>query len=256
MGDCRKQPPPTGDKNKHIKKQDMGSNDFSDFGDFSSFGDFVGFGESELTEDHPAADDEIVENAAVAKRAHRRTKLCTELSQRYEYRRAFSEVRMLEAMKYVKLRQGHTYNFITAGDVDSLTYLKVVLNQHDLDFVLLSTWCMSAEDILQIQQWHEAGRIKRFDMYLGEIFPGSYRVEWQMVKSFYQSHPEVGRVAVFKNHSKIYAGCNEAENFYFGIQTSANINTNPRTEQGSITVDKGIYDFYKDYFDGIKSFEK
>ena len=69
---------------------------------------------------------------------------------------------MLEAMKYVKLRRGHTYNFITAGDVDSLTYLKVVLNQHDLDFVLLSTWCMSAEDILQIQQWYEAGRIKRF----------------------------------------------------------------------------------------------
>ena len=44
--------------------------------------------------------------------------------------------------------------------------------------------------------------------------------------------------------------------FYFGIQTSANINTNPRTEQGSITIDKGIFDFYKEYFDGIKSFEK
>lgn len=234
----------------------MGNNDFSGFADFGNFGDFAGFGESEPADDYPAADDEAAENSAVAKRAHRRTKVCTELSQRYEYRRAFSEVRMLEAMKYVKLRQGHTYNFITAGDVDSLTYLKVVLNQHDLDFVLLSTWCMSAEDILQIQQWYEAGRIKRFDMYLGEIFPGSYRVEWQMVKSFYQLHPEAGRVAVFKNHSKIYAGCNEAENFYFGIQTSANINTNPRTEQGSITVDKGIYDFYKDYFDGIKSFEK
>ena len=26
-------------------------------------------------------------------------------------------------------------------------------------------------------------------------------------------------------------------------------------EEGSITVDKGIFDFYKDYFDGIKSFE-
>ena len=45
------------------------------------------------------------------------------------------------------------------------------------------------------------------------------------------------------------------DKFAFGIQMSANINTNPRTEQACITIDRGIYDFYKDYFDGINSFE-
>lgn len=208
--------------------------------------------EQPTQEDMPDSIDEKVNG----KRTHRRTKLCTELSQRYEYRRAFSEVRLLEAMQYVRLQNGCTYNFITAGDVDSLSYLKVVLNQHDLDYVLCSTWCMSAEDILQLQLWYEQKCIKKLDLYLGEIFPGSYRVEWTMIKKFYEEHPEAGRVAVFKNHSKIYAGCNVADGFYFGIQTSANINTNPRTEQGSITVDKGLFDFYKDYFDGIVSFEK
>ena len=43
--------------------------------------------------------------------------------------------------------------------------------------------------------------------------------------------------------------------FAFGIQTSANINTNPRTENGCITIDRELYEFYKAYFDGIKSFE-
>lgn len=191
-----------------------------------------------------------------AKKAKRRTKACTELSQRYEYRRAFSEVKLLEAMDYVRLENGVTYNFITAGDVDSLSYLKVVLNQHVLDYCLLSTWRMAAEDILQVQQWHEEGKIKHFDMYLGEIFPSSYKIEWAMVRTFYEQHPDVGRVAIFRNHSKIYAGCNYEDEFYFGIQTSANINTNPRTEQGSITVEKGIFEFYKEYFDGIKSFVK
>ena len=216
-----------------------------------------GFGSAGMQSDQVqrAAGKEDAEDAAGAKRAHRRTKACVELSQRYEYRRAFSEVQMLDAMKHVRLQDGATYNFITAGDVDSLSYLKVVLNQHDLDFVLLSTWCMSAEDILQIQQWYEDGRIKHFDMYLGEIFPGSYRIEWAMVKDFYQHHPDAGRAAIFKNHSKIYAGCNFSENFYFGIQTSANVNTNPRTEQGCITIDKALFDFYKEYFDGIRSFE-
>lgn len=31
--------------------------------------------------------------------------------------------------------------------------------------------------------------------------------------------------------------------------------TNPRTENGCITISNEIYKFYKDYFDGIKSFE-
>ena len=190
------------------------------------------------------------------KKTRRRTTKCLELSPKYEYRRAFSEVKLLEAMEYVELKDGHTYNFITAGDVDSLSYLKIVLNRHNLDYMPCSTWCMASEDVLQLQQWWENKKICKFDMYLGEIFPNSYRVEWAMVQDFYREHPEAGRAAVFRNHSKIYAGCNVKENFYFGIQTSANINTNPRTENGSITVDRGIYDFYKAYFDGINSFIK
>lgn len=62
-----------------------------------------------------------------------------------------------------------------------------------------------------------------------------------------------GRIAVFKNHSKIYAGI--GNKFAFGIETSANINTNPRAENGCITINAELFQFYKDYFDGIKSFE-
>ena len=63
----------------------------------------------------------------------------------------------------------------------------------------------------------------------------------------------VSRLCVFRNHSKIYAG--EGDKFSFAIETSANINTNPRTEQGVITIDRGLYEFYKSYFDRIESFE-
>lgn len=227
-----------------------------DNGNLFDFGSFD-FGFDSHDDTQPEEKQEInAEDVINGKKTRRRTKEYTELSQRYEYRRAFSEVQMLDAMNHVKLQDGCSYNFITAGDVDSLSYLKVVLNQHSLDYVLCSTWCMAAEDILQLTQWYDAGRIKRIDMYMGEIFPGSYRVEWKMVKDFYKAHPDVGRVAIFKNHSKIYAGYNEADAFYFGIQTSANINANPRTEQGCITIDKGLFDFYKDYFDDIISFEK
>ena len=69
--------------------------------------DFANFGKGQAPSETEAAmaSDEGADAAdrAESKRAHRRTKECTELSQRYEYRRAFSEVRMLEAMKYVPL---------------------------------------------------------------------------------------------------------------------------------------------------------
>lgn len=245
-------------KSNRLKKHNYTSMESSfNFGDNSSLFSGFGFGdESPSATDHETDGDAEECQSAAAKRSHRRTKECTELSERYEYRRAFSEVRMLEAMEHVRLEKGVTYNFITAGDVDSLTYLKIVLNQHSLDYLLLSTWCMAAEDILQLRMWYEEGRIRKMDMYVGEIFPNSYRIEWGMVRKFYSDHPEAGRAAVFRNHSKIYAGFNEEDGFFFGIQTSADINTNPRTEQGSITVDKGLFDFYKDYFDGIVSFEK
>ncbi len=194
---------------------------------------------------------------AKGKKSHRRVKACEELSQKYIMQRCWSEVNLLESMQYKPLKSGLAYHFITGGDVDSLSFLKVVLNQQRaLDYLLCSTWVISAEDMLQVRYWYEEGRIKHLDMYLGEIFPNQYKIEWGMVQSFYNDYPEAGRVAVFRNHCKVYAGYNEAADFYFGIQTSANANTNPRIEQASIITERVLYEFYREFFDGIKSFVK
>lgn len=185
------------------------------------------------------------------KGSRRRTTACLELSNRYLYRRAFSETQLLDVVDF-DYKPGHSYHFITGGDVDSLSFLKTILRQQNLDYLLFSTWCMAAEDILQIDEWMENGKIKKMDAYLGEIFPSTYRIEYQMLQDLFQRR-QCGRIAIFKNHSKIYAGY--GDKFPFAIESSANINTNPRTENGCITVDQGLYQFYRDFFDGIKSFE-
>lgn len=199
----------------------------------------------------PAEIQKEDDSARVAKNK-RRTTACIELSTRYEYRRAFSEMRLLDACKTFDFRQGHSYHFITAGDVDSLSYLKAILRSRSLTHVLISTWCMSAEDILQLRQWQEDGRLSTIDLYVGEIFPNTYKVEWSMLRDWDEAGG-LNRLCVFRNHSKIYAGV--SGDFAFVVETSANVNTNPRTEQGVVTIDRGLYDFYKEYFDGIKSFE-
>jgi hypothetical protein len=180
-------------------------------------------------------------------------KRSTNIKRRHQntYRRAFSETQLLDIVD-LDFKDGDSYHFITGGDVDALSYLKIVLRQQDLDYLLFSTWCMASEDVWQFKDWLEAGKIKKIDAYVGEIFPGTYRLEYKMLKPLIESYG--GRVAVFRNHSKIFAGY--GDKFYFGIETSANINTNPRTENGCITIDRGLFEFYKAYFDGIVSFEK
>jgi hypothetical protein len=185
------------------------------------------------------------------KKTHRRNTECIIRSDKNIYRKAYSETQLLDVLGF-DFKDGESYHCITAGDVDSLSYLKCVLRQQNLNYCLLSTWCMAGDDILQIEEWLENGKIKKLDCYLGEIFPGSYKMEWQKLNQVFEKY-KCGRIAVFKNHSKIYAGY--GEKFAFGIETSANINTNPRTENGCLTIGNEIFDFYKGYFDKIKSFE-
>jgi hypothetical protein len=183
--------------------------------------------------------------------SRRRTTEVYELSDKYLYRRAFGEDKLLEAMGVDEFRQGHSYHIITGGNVDSLSFLKVILLHQNIKFMMMSTWCMAAEDVEQLKEWFKAGKIECLDTYVGEIFPSQYRIEWDMLKKFYQQN-RVGRLAYFKNHSKIYAGV--GDKFPFVIESSANVNTNPRTEQAVITIDRGLVDFYFSYFNKIKSF--
>ena len=169
-----------------------------------------------------------------------------------EFRKAFSEVALLELMNYQPLEMGVQYNFITAGDVDALSYLKIVMNQHDLDHLIVSTWCMSQKDAEDIAAWVNDGRIKAMDFYVGEILPSGDKAAWRVLKNLYEEKPDLGKLIAFRNHAKIFAGLNEKEHFYFGLQSSANINTNPRCEQACLTTDKELYEFYKDYFDKIR----
>jgi hypothetical protein len=198
-------------------------------------------------------DEDVQTIETPAKQTRRRSTACIERKTSQVYRRAFSETQLLDVLPD-GFKEGYSYNFLTAGDVDALSYLKLILRHQDLEYCLFSTWCMAADDVLQFEEWLISGKIKKLDAYVGEIFPGTYKHEYAKLKQVIRDHANGGRIAVFKNHSKIFAG--KGEKFSFGIQTSANINTNPRTENGCITIDKGLFEFYKEYFDGIQSFVK
>ena len=145
------------------------------------------------------------EPKAKTKKQHGRVTACIELSEKFLYRRAYGEDQLFEQLGLSPLKDGHSYHCITGGNVDSLSYLKFILQHNKLDYCLFSTWCMSGEDILQFDKWIEEGKIKKLDAYVGEIFPTSYLVEWKMLNDLF-ARRQCGRLVCFRNHSKIFAG--------------------------------------------------
>lgn len=169
---------------------------------------------------------------------------------RHISRKASSEEALSKALDWY-FSDGDCYHCFSFGDVDSLTFFKHVLRQQRVYYLALSTWCMAGEDVDDLREWHRRGMLGRVDFYVGEIFPGSYPEVYDAVLDFLQECG--GRLAVFRNHSKVMAVV--GEHFDCLIESSANVNTNPRSENTVITVDRQLVREYIELFNGIRSFD-
>ena len=174
-----------------------------------------------------------------------------EIRNQHLFHRLKSE-RHLEELLPDKIKRGASYHFISGGDVDSFSFLQWLLRKTPVDRLLCSTWCISKVDIEEYHRLIRLGRIRRLDFYVGEILPGSFPEEYAQLGEICRDCG--GRLAVFRNHSKVMAAI--GEKFSFVIESSANINTNPRTEQTVVTIDRRLADFYFEFFDEIISFDK
>lgn len=173
---------------------------------------------------------------------------------KYAYRRAFSEMELLESLAApdFQFQEGWCYCFMSRGDVDLLSYLKLVLQHQNVERLIVSAWKTDETDIKLIRKWMEYGRIAHLDIYLGRMYAygKERRYDIRRFRGILEGLPEC-TVKVFRNHSKIIAG--KGEKFNFVIQGSANMNTNVNAENVCIIIDDAAYDFYSSFFKDIKS---
>lgn len=167
-------------------------------------------------------------------------------------RRIKSELALEDVMPW-HFEQGTAYHCFSFGDVDALTYLRAIIKQQRVEYALLSTWCMAVTDVEEITKWIDHGDLGRIDFYVGEIFQASYAPVYIMLRDLVNRFG--GRVAIFRNHSKVMAGF--GERFDFAVESSANVNTNPRSEATVVTIDTDLARWYKaEIFDNIQSFNR
>lgn len=170
--------------------------------------------------------------------------------ERHITRRAMSEASLYEVIDW-HLEEGASYHCISGGDVDSLSYLRAIVKQQPLDYCLISTWCMAMTDAKEIGAWVEKGLVKRLDLYIGEIFmqrdPDIYAYFRDEIMPMMG-----GRVCALRNHAKVMLAI--GPRLSVAIASSANVNTNPRLENTTMTVDRDVVDFYKAFFDELHAF--
>lgn len=73
------------------------------------------------------------------------------------YRRAYGETVLMDITKDDNFKDGDCYNYITGGDVDSLSFLRLILRQQNIKHLLFSTWCMASEDIYNFYKDYYGG---------------------------------------------------------------------------------------------------
>lgn len=172
---------------------------------------------------------------------------------RREFRRANSEAALSELLPE-HLEDGVSYHVISRGDIDARSYIAHVLRVQPLDHLLVSTWCMAMEDVEFFEAALRDGRVGRIAFFLGEIFPSQYPDEFLRLRKVCARLASTFSVA--RNHSKVMAGMHEASGYYVVSEGSANVNTNPRIEQTTLTRDEGLYWHYRDFYAGIRSIHR
>jgi len=170
---------------------------------------------------------------------------------RIETRRARSEAALSDILP-ARLQPGTSYHVLSSGDVDALSFIAHLARAHRLDDLLISTFCLSLPDLEWLAQQQTCGRIGHIRIYCGEILRNTYPDVYDRLCSMERAGQ--ADLTIARNHAKITLAA--AGSARYTVESSANMNTNPRIEQSAVHSDPALYAFYADFFAGIKCIDK
>jgi hypothetical protein len=163
-------------------------------------------------------------------------------------RRIIAEIDLENVLPW-HMQPDTAYHCFSYGRIDSIAFLRAILKQQPLEYLLIQTWYLSTSHLDEIKKWVEQGLIKHLDFYVGEVFKYKYVPVYLAIKDIVCSRG--GRCGILRSHAKVMAGF--GERFDFVMEGSANFNINPRCEQTVITTNTDLARFYKEQvFDPIK----
>ena len=89
----------------------------------------------------------------------------------HQMRRILSEAAIEKELPW-HFEAGVSYHVLSWGDVDALTYLRLIVKQQHIKYAMLSTWAIAKTDAEEIGLWLDKGYIDRVDFFVADSSHG------------------------------------------------------------------------------------
>jgi len=139
------------------------------------------------------------------------------------------------------------------GGFASISFIGYVVEKENILELTASTLRIGEKQFNYLAELQEAGKLFKATYFISPFMRQDQKLQDKY--NYYKHFNEVclrynWEKVVVNNHSKIILM--RTENNYYVLETSSNLNENPKIEHYSFENDKELYDFYYDFFQQLK----
>ena len=139
------------------------------------------------------------------------------------------------------------FKMVSKGDFSSASFIALTAHHAVINEFYVSTFRVGKKEMLLMHKLAEEGRLKHCTIVMfSQMLDGADDSTSRLIKKVCAKFG--WRVTVKKNHSKIFLfDCDTGK---YVLETSSNLNENPKVEFYSFEKDDAVYDFYlREIFD-------
>lgn len=158
------------------------------------------------------------------------------------------ETKQLGALVGAPPRKNECFKMLSVGGgFSSLGIIRYVADHEVIEEMYVSTFRIGKNHFKVLKRLHEAGRLKCANYITSSSQKRTDKGDYNYYDEIERTCDEYGwGLKVFDNHSKLIL-MRTADNFYV-VETSSNLNENPKMEQFSWENDESLYRWYEDLF--------
>lgn len=146
------------------------------------------------------------------------------------------------------------FKFISDGNFSSVSFIKYIAKRTTINEMYVSSFRIGKKELQLIDTLHKSGKIKMCHFAVGTLMEN----DSNSVKKYHYYDNFKGiceknkwKYVTVNNHSKILLFDTEIGKFV--LETSSNLNENPKIEQFSFENDSELYYFYRSIFERWES---
>ena len=146
---------------------------------------------------------------------------------------------------------------VSCGVFSAIGVIKYIADFEVIEHMDVSSFAVGAKHAETLSVLHDQGRIKTARFFVGNIMKTDGNRDGNRIDRSAALNNVCEKCGwnqiVCKNHSKIIL-MKTAKNYYV-VETSSNLNENPKFEQFSFENNKTLYEFYREFFNELEAIE-